>query len=603
MDRAASGVIPDLFAANAASLRRLARGLLADEGEAEDVFQETWLELLRRPPRRDVSLPGWLRAVLRNFARKRRRTEDRRARREHAAARAEATAADPRALVERVEVSQRLVSLVLELGEPERSAILLRFFEDLKPADIARKQGIPVTTVRSRIHHALGLLRSRLERERPGTWKPLVFLLALQGFGAGALGAMTAASSGKIAGVACGASSSSTLNLTGAGLVTGAVLMTKKAVLVACLSAVVITGGVSVWCVTASSKGPGIGAERALEESEGYRSLLAELERTKKTLDAARGENASLIAAGKDLEARIASLEAPEPGEQAAQAAAEAAGESSPSGLHWGELSTLIAGNLDILEKLARNEQLDADEQSQYDLLAGELLKLSSKAKQLSKDPLMDRTIFRELVSALFENPLALSESQAEKLEHLVEGIFEGLPEESEGMSSLERYRIREEIASRLERGVEGLLDDAQKESWAGVRNFADMAFSYGGKLTLGTESNAKSFLVNWWGNALGTGADEGAFQAATPFAEAYLERAKTLLEKYATTSDGLKALPTETRAALDAELLDLQKRFHEEVSPQLGEELGAKLHDREPFVIRFDFGHGVWVMGKRRYF
>ena len=90
MEPTASGIIPDLFAANAASLRRLARGLLAEEGEAEDVFQETWLELLRHPPRRSESLPGWLRAVLRNLARKRRRGEERRARREHAAARAEA---------------------------------------------------------------------------------------------------------------------------------------------------------------------------------------------------------------------------------------------------------------------------------------------------------------------------------------------------------------------------------------------------------------------------------------------------------------------------------------------------------------------------------
>jgi len=38
-------------------------------------------------------------------------------------------------------------------------------------------------------------------------------------------------------------------------------------------------------------------------------------------------------------------------------------------------------------------------------------------------------------------------------------------------------------------------------------------------------------------------------------------------------------------------------------VSPQLGEELGAKLHDRGPLIIRFDFSNGIGVMGRRRYF
>ena len=379
--------------------------------------------------------------------------------------------------------------------------------------------------------------------------------------------------------------------------------MTKKAVLVAGLAAAAfLSGGVSVWCLTSTSQGPA-GPQQGLEDTEGYRSLRAELERAKGDLDAARGKNLSLIAARQELEARIASIEAQSAGEDAARAATGPEGGSSTSGLHWDELSGLIAGNLDLLGKLARNEQLDADEQSRFDLLAGELLKLGSKAKQLSKDPLMDRTIFRELVSALFEGPLSLSESQATKLRDLVDGLFEGVPEPTDDMSSLERYRIRKEIVSQLERGIEGLLDDPQKESWDGLRHFADLAFSYGGKLTLGTGSNARSFLVNWWANALGTGNDEAAYQTATPAAEAYLERAKALLEEYATTDEELKALSPDARAALNARLLDLQRTFHDEVSRHLGEDLRARLQDREPLIIRFEFGPGVSVMGRRRYF
>ena len=130
----------------------------------------------------------------------------------------------------------------------------------------------------------------------------------------------------EMAAIAGGASGASTLNLTGAGLVTGAVLMTKKAVLVAGIAAAFLSGGVSVWCVTSPSKGREVGADRALEESEGYRSLLAELERTKTSLEAARGENESLLAAKTALEARIAGLEAPGHGDETARAATEAAG-------------------------------------------------------------------------------------------------------------------------------------------------------------------------------------------------------------------------------------------------------------------------------------
>ena len=55
---------------------------------------------------------------------------------------------------------------------------LLRYFEDQKPKNIARRQGIPVTTVRSRLDRALDILRSRLDNLHSGKRRAWCLLLA-----------------------------------------------------------------------------------------------------------------------------------------------------------------------------------------------------------------------------------------------------------------------------------------------------------------------------------------------------------------------------------------------------------------------------------------
>jgi hypothetical protein len=263
----------------------------------------------------------------------------------------------------------------------------------------------------------------------------------------------------------------------------------------------------------------------------------------------------------------------------------------------------LISSNLDLLAKLARNERLDPEEQAQYDLLAGELLKLSSKAKRLSKDPLFDESIFRDLVAALFSGPLSLGKDQLERLDGLMGDIFEGLPGDLDGLEALDRYQLRKDMTSRLLTGIEKLLDGDQQQSWEAVRSFADQAFNYGGKLTMGTSAQPRSLLVNWLTNALEATADDSFVEAATPVAEAYIERARALLGRYGSNEEALKALSPEAQAALKGEFLDLQRTFYEEVSPHLREELRRKLRETDPLIIRFEQGQGTWISGRRRYF
>lgn len=162
---------PEQLLAHTEWLARLACSLVGDAA-ALDVVQGTYEVALGKPPRREGPLRPWLGGVARNIARMTRRS---RARREHrelfeAAAPAEAVPT-PDELVARVEMHQRVARIVLELPEPLRGTLLLRYFEDLSAADIARAQGIPAATVRSRLKDALDHLRARLDaghkRERP----------------------------------------------------------------------------------------------------------------------------------------------------------------------------------------------------------------------------------------------------------------------------------------------------------------------------------------------------------------------------------------------------------------------------------------------------
>lgn len=144
--------------------RRIAIGLLHDRERADDLVQEAWLEILeKRPP--GISNPrGYLRLLLRRLSFRKRREESRRKERERASIRSTAVG-ETAALVARAEIHRFTVTAVLALDEPYRSTILLRFYEDLTPAEIAARSGIPVETARTRLKRALLMLRARLEDE------------------------------------------------------------------------------------------------------------------------------------------------------------------------------------------------------------------------------------------------------------------------------------------------------------------------------------------------------------------------------------------------------------------------------------------------------
>lgn len=156
---------PEELLAETEWLRALAAHLVRDPGAADDAAQETSIAALRNPPTGERR--PWLAHVLRNFTRQRHRSETRRARREEIAS-PRAAAPRPDEVVERVETHRLLAELVAELSEPNRTAVAMRYYDDLEPSEIAARLGVPAGTVRARIHRGLAELRERLDARHRG---------------------------------------------------------------------------------------------------------------------------------------------------------------------------------------------------------------------------------------------------------------------------------------------------------------------------------------------------------------------------------------------------------------------------------------------------
>lgn len=159
----------ELLLTHAAFVRGLARSLLRDEHQAEDVAQQTLAIALEKPPARTDGLRGWLATVARNLVRERGRRDVRRDVWEQRAARPEGSGApSPEDIVAREALRRTVVEAVLQLDEPYRDVLLLRFYEELPPRRIAARLDMPVETVRTRIKRGLARLRAHLDAQHGG---------------------------------------------------------------------------------------------------------------------------------------------------------------------------------------------------------------------------------------------------------------------------------------------------------------------------------------------------------------------------------------------------------------------------------------------------
>ncbi len=154
---------PEELLAHSDFVHALAKSLVFDEHYAADISQEAWLAALKRPPSAEKPMKAWLARVVRNFVINFRRDEMRRTRREQDATdQHRAPTSDE--IAAREEIRSHVVDAVQNLHEPYRSTILLRFYENLTPREVAENQGLPLETVRTRLKRGIEMLRKRLDR-------------------------------------------------------------------------------------------------------------------------------------------------------------------------------------------------------------------------------------------------------------------------------------------------------------------------------------------------------------------------------------------------------------------------------------------------------
>lgn len=144
----------------------IAWNYLRNQALAEEIAQEAFLELHRGIARieSDEHAARFLRKVVAHRSideGRRRRTRPQIALADLPEPAAPAAAGDPM-------LRGMLARLVAALPDRPRMIVILRYQEDLEPAEIAEVLEIPVGTVKSNLHRSLKVLRRRVERTLKG---------------------------------------------------------------------------------------------------------------------------------------------------------------------------------------------------------------------------------------------------------------------------------------------------------------------------------------------------------------------------------------------------------------------------------------------------
>ncbi|MFO0696445.1 MAG: sigma-70 family RNA polymerase sigma factor [Polyangiales bacterium] len=166
-DREALGVLYDRHAGLALAL---ARRMLGEVREAEDLVHDVFVEVWQRAGDYDPSrgsVKTWILVRVRSRCLDRKKSPSRTRR---------VALADPPSIADdpaRTDPSRgidgaRLGAALAALTEEQRAVLVLGYFEGLSSSEIAERLGIPLGTVKSRVHAAMARLREQLRSGAPG---------------------------------------------------------------------------------------------------------------------------------------------------------------------------------------------------------------------------------------------------------------------------------------------------------------------------------------------------------------------------------------------------------------------------------------------------
>jgi RNA polymerase sigma-70 factor (ECF subfamily) len=165
-----------IYDEHASLVYRAAYGVLANQAQAQDVVQEVFMRLWRRPGDFDVRrgpLPNYLRLLARSRAldmwRETQVAGRARDRMRVLALRDEGRPDDRPALAVELRRDRSIVLAALaRIPAVQRQAIVMAYWGGLTADEIARRSGLPVGTVKSRIRLGLRKLRQRCGKQLDG---------------------------------------------------------------------------------------------------------------------------------------------------------------------------------------------------------------------------------------------------------------------------------------------------------------------------------------------------------------------------------------------------------------------------------------------------
>jgi RNA polymerase sigma-70 factor (ECF subfamily) len=162
-----------ILKANNQRLFRIARGILRNDAEAEDVVQETYVRALTHLEgfRGDSSLSTWLSRIAMNEAMGRlrgRRTSNplqHRSEAEIIPFPASTATDDPERSMAQREIQLVVERAIDELPQPFRMVFVTRVMEEMTVEETSTLLGLKPETVKTRLHRARAMLRENVERK------------------------------------------------------------------------------------------------------------------------------------------------------------------------------------------------------------------------------------------------------------------------------------------------------------------------------------------------------------------------------------------------------------------------------------------------------
>lgn len=164
-----------ILQANNRRLFRIARGILRNDSEAEDVVQDTYVRALTHLGefRGQSSLSTWLVRIAMNEAMGRLRgarpalplDEQREDKSGAEVIEFRATSNDPEKSVAQRQIQAVVEQAIDDLSEPFRLVFIARVIEEMSIDETADLLGLKPETVKTRLHRARGMLRENVEKE------------------------------------------------------------------------------------------------------------------------------------------------------------------------------------------------------------------------------------------------------------------------------------------------------------------------------------------------------------------------------------------------------------------------------------------------------